>query len=337
MIRKALMTMRTSIRLISLIIFAIIIIISLFVIFYKPTYSVSINGEFIGYTKDKSSLQQKINEYMDNGDQSNENIAFAQVKVMPQYELCLLKKGVVTNDEEIYSAVIQESTTYYRYYAVLLDNEEKAYVGSFSEAEQIVEKLKEKNTNNIDKITIMEKYNTDIAQFANIDDIVTQLYEAKPVVVATKKSTTTSSAKTSTKTSSKGMSYQNMPINISLIRPISGTITSRFGSISRVRSGAHKGLDIAAPKGTKIAAAASGTVTCSSDQGSLGNLVIISHGNGVETYYGHCSKLYAKVGQYVEQGEIIAAVGSTGNSTGPHLHLEIRVNGVSYNPQNYVY
>ena len=68
-----------------------------------------------------------------------------------------------------------------------------------------------------------------------------------------------------------------------------------------------------------------------------GHQVVISHGNGIETYYGHCSKLYVEVGDKVSQGETIAAVGSTGNSTGPHLHLEIRVNGVAYNPQNYVY
>ena len=66
-------------------------------------------------------------------------------------------------------------------------------------------------------------------------------------------------------------------------------------------------------------------------------MIVVSHGNGVQTYYAHCSKLYASVGQSVAQGEIIAAVGSTGNSTGPHLHLEVRVNGVAYNPQNYVY
>ena len=66
-------------------------------------------------------------------------------------------------------------------------------------------------------------------------------------------------------------------------------------------------------------------------------MLVISHGNGIETYYGHCSKLYAKVGQTVSQGEVISAVGNTGNSTGPHLHIEIRVNGVAYNPQNYLY
>ena len=121
------------------------------------------------------------------------------------------------------------------------------------------------------------------------------------------------------------------------VKPVSGTITSRFGSISRVRSSAHTGLDIAAPYGTSIKAAASGTVTFSGTKGSYGKMIAISHGNGVQTYYGHCSKLYVSVGQKVSQGTVIAAVGSTGNSTGNHLHFEVRVSGIAYNPQNYVY
>ena len=72
-------------------------------------------------------------------------------------------------------------------------------------------------------------------------------------------------------------------------------------------------------------------------KGSYGYMVVISHNNEIETYYGHCSKLYVTAGQKVNQGDTIAAVGNTGNSTGPHLHLEIRVNGVAYNPQNYLY
>ena len=84
-------------------------------------------------------------------------------------------------------------------------------------------------------------------------------------------------------------------------------------------------------------AAATGTVTFSGYKGSYGNMIVISHGNGVQTYYGHCSKLYVSAGTTVSQGQTIAAVGSTGNSTSPHLHLEVRINGVAYNPQNYVY
>ena len=80
-----------------------------------------------------------------------------------------------------------------------------------------------------------------------------------------------------------------------------------------------------------------GKVTFSGYKGSYGNLIIVDCGNGVQIYYGHCSKLYAKVGDTVKAGDVIGAVGSTGNSTGNHLHFEIKVNGVSVNPQNYIY
>ena len=78
-------------------------------------------------------------------------------------------------------------------------------------------------------------------------------------------------------------------------------------------------------------------MTCAKKSGAYGNLVKIDHGQGIETWYGHCSKIYVKEGAKVEAGDIIAAVGSTGNSTGPHLHFEIRVDGNTVNPQNYVY
>ena len=119
--------------------------------------------------------------------------------------------------------------------------------------------------------------------------------------------------------------------------PVSGVITSRFGNWESIRSHSHTGIDIAAPYGTNIKAASKGTVKWSGYRGSYGNLVIIDCGNGVEMYYGHCSKLLVSEEQKVEAGDIIAKVGSTGNSTGNHLHFEIRVNGTRVNPQNYIY
>ena len=118
---------------------------------------------------------------------------------------------------------------------------------------------------------------------------------------------------------------------------MSGTITSRYGVSSRLRKSTHTGLDIAAKTGTPIKVVADGTVTSAKYSGAYGNLVKVDHGNGVETWYAHNSKMYVKAGQKVTAGDTIAAVGSTGNSTGPHLHLEIRVNGVHVNPQSYLY
>ena len=119
--------------------------------------------------------------------------------------------------------------------------------------------------------------------------------------------------------------------------PVNGYVSSRFGNVSRIRSGAHTGTDIACAFGTKIKAVADGTVVFAQYNGSYGNLIKIDHGNGVETWYAHCNKLYAKVGQKISSGDIIAEVGMTGNTTGPHLHLEIRLNGVAINPQKYLY
>lgn len=82
---------------------------------------------------------------------------------------------------------------------------------------------------------------------------------------------------------------------------------------------------------------ADGTVTCASYKGSYGNIVKIDHGNGFESWYAHTSKMYVSVGQQVKTGDVIAAVGSTGNSTGPHLHFEIRIDGKHVNPQKYLY
>ena len=335
MFKKVLVHARRGVKLIILFMIAIFLIIGVVAFLYKPTYSVYLNGQQIGYTTNKSELQHNINEYVDHGDGTNENVAFVQVDELPEYKLCLLKRNIVTNDEEIYNKVIEKGITYYRYYAILEEQQEKYYVSSFEEAENVVNTLKEKNSENIDKISILEKYETGMNDLVSVDEVVSKLYveKKKEVKVANTSSraaagyvntnTTTSSGKTS--------------LGISLIRPISGTITSRFGARSSIRSSAHTGLDISAPKGTPIKAAASGTVTFAGWKGSYGYMLVISHGNGVQTYYAHCNQLYASVGQTVSQGETIAAVGSTGNSTGPHLHLEVRINGVAYNPQNYVY
>ena len=117
-------------------------------------------------------------------------------------------------------------------------------------------------------------------------------------------------------------------------------VTSEFGNridpITGKRKG-HTGMDLAVPTGTPIRAALSGTVTVSKyNAGGYGYYVMIDHGNGLTTLYGHCSQLLARVGQTVQAGDIIALSGSTGRSTGPHLHFEVRVNGERTNPRAYL-
>jgi murein DD-endopeptidase MepM/ murein hydrolase activator NlpD len=117
--------------------------------------------------------------------------------------------------------------------------------------------------------------------------------------------------------------------------PLHGRLTSYYGrrNLGLGTSSFHRGLDIAAPSGSTIVAARSGTVTFAgwSDRG-YGNLVKIRHAGGAETWYAHASRVLVRVGESVSQGEPIAIVGSTGISTGPHLHLELHVQGVAIDP-----
>jgi murein DD-endopeptidase MepM/ murein hydrolase activator NlpD len=117
--------------------------------------------------------------------------------------------------------------------------------------------------------------------------------------------------------------------------PVHGPITSPFGM--RVdpitgRYALHSGIDIAADYGTPIQAAADGIVIFASWYGGYGNAIIIDHGSGLSTLYAHCSAMYVQLNQPVQRGQVIGAVGATGYATGPHLHFEIRVNGVPVNP-----
>ena len=116
-------------------------------------------------------------------------------------------------------------------------------------------------------------------------------------------------------------------------------ISSYFGYREQPLPGAstnHKGMDFAAPTGTPIYAAQSGTVTTARYSGNAGNMIVINHGDGLVTIYMHCHAMYVSAGQRVEKGQNIAAVGNTGNSTGPHLHFQVEVNGTPVNPLGYL-
>lgn len=121
--------------------------------------------------------------------------------------------------------------------------------------------------------------------------------------------------------------------------PTRGWMTSTFGMRNSPFSGQikmHEGIDIAARIGTPIYAAADGIVSQSRHEEGYGKLVVIDHGYGYKTYYAHTSKFYVKVGQRVKRGDLVAAVGNTGSSTGAHLHYEVRLNGVPLNPKKFL-
>ena len=126
MLKKVIIHARKSIKFTILLAISVFLIIGIVTYFFKPTYKVILGGELVGYTANKTQLQAKINDYIQNGD--GQSVAFVEVDKLPEYQLCLLKRGVVTNDDEIYEKIKTTGTSYYRYYAVSQNREEKAYV-----------------------------------------------------------------------------------------------------------------------------------------------------------------------------------------------------------------
>jgi murein DD-endopeptidase MepM/ murein hydrolase activator NlpD len=130
-----------------------------------------------------------------------------------------------------------------------------------------------------------------------------------------------------------GSTGSGAPSASGLIWPVSGPVVSGYG----MRWGRmHEGIDISASSGTPIVAAAGGTVIHAGWLGGYGNLVVVDHGSGLATAYAHASSILVSLGQQVSQGQTIALVGSTGNSSGPHLHFEVRVNGTAVDPLGYL-
>ena len=170
MFKKIIVFLRTWTKLITLLLVAIAIICFIVFFVYNPMYSVTLNGEFIGYTEDKRDMQDKIDEYQKSGD--SKTIAFVDIDTLPEYKLCLLQKGIVSNDDEIFDTVINTGVPYYKYYAILNGTEEKYYVQTYEEAEKVVSDLKDKNSMNKDEISYLLKYETEAKEFTGVDEAV---------------------------------------------------------------------------------------------------------------------------------------------------------------------
>ncbi len=189
-----------------------------------------------------------------------------------------------------------------------------------------------------------QKYEEQISELEQLDiEIAKMIKEAEEEaarIAAEAKAQAEAEAQAKAKT--RIMSYQTEAANYNggtLAWPGGGRITSNFGGRTNPingRSEFHTGIDIAAPTGTNIVAAEGGVVIFSGTMGGYGKAVLIDHGGGLSTFYAHNSKLLVQKGDVVSRGEVVAKAGSTGYSTGPHLHFEVKVNGSAVNPMNYL-
>jgi len=327
---------------------AFIVVTAVILIKYTPQYEVSINGEKIGYVESQSDIDKYIDEKV--AEEEGKNIAFVDLKSTPEFKLELVSRNIENNETVLKEEIAKQVSIEYTNYAISINGKNKTYVTTMDEAQKIVDELKEEYSEKYTKkLGILQVYSDN---YDEISSVTTK--KAKSVVSSelkkAKKADDIKVAKAKTNAQAKAAAAASKATKISkssnvngikfTVRPVSGTITSRFGyrsSPGGIGSTNHKGLDIAAPNGTLIYAAAAGTVEFSGNKGSLGKLVIINHGNGVKTYYAHCSSLKVSSGQKVDAGTNIAAVGKSGTATGYHLHFEVRVNGTSVNPQKYIY
>lgn len=315
---------------------------------YKPLYKVTLNGEVIGYVESKGKMQEKINDFANN---LEGNVTSIKIEAMPEYKLELVSnvKESETNEAEILAAVKENSEIKCRVYAIKLDGNVKASVNSREEANQLIETIKSETTEGValnfeveevEKIKAEADANVESIEVAkaNINqDVEVKIEEYKKEQEAAelkRKQEAARKAQQAAVSSRAGAPISSASSGRFLRPVVGGTISSPFGQRT---SGFHKGIDIAVPNGTPIYAADDGVVKFSGwNSTGFGNLVIIDHGDGFLTYYAHCSSLYVSAGQSVTKGQNICAVGLTGNTSGYHVHFEVRYNGTSVNPMNYL-
>ncbi len=299
------------------------IILVIILIKYKPMYEVKMSGQKIGYIENKNEFNKDIQENIKN--YKAKNVSDVELTSNPEYKLKLVNRTQKSTKRDALVAIQQETKIMYEYYDIYIDNKKIESVDTLEEAKNIKEEIKQKNDKDIKDIDIEIKENIT----ENVDEIKTNKMEIAKENIFKQLNIIEEEKKEEERKTINGIKLATLPLQ--------GKITSRYGQSSRLRKAEHTGLDIAATTGTPIKATAEGKIICAKYSGSYGNLVKIDHGNGVETWYGHASKILVKEGQQVKSGDIIANVGSTGNSTGPHLHFEIRINGKHINPQKCMY
>lgn len=307
---------KETIKYFNIILMATIVILLILLIKYKPMYEVTISGEKVGCINNKKTLGKEIINNIEN--YSGKNIEKVELTEQPEYEFKLVKRTQESQDREVLVAIQKELEITYKYYEISTKEDNSEKIESYDDALKISEEIKKLSNNEV-VLEINEKTTK------NIQELDLEATEVAKNNIIEKLEIDTEE----TISDVNGIKISSLPVN--------GTITSRYGERSSIRSSTHTGLDICAPAGTEIHAIAKGTVVEAKRNGAYGNLVKIDHGNGVETWYAHTSKMLVTEGQEIKAGELIALVGSTGNSTGPHLHLEIRINGEHINPQQYLY
>ncbi len=236
-------------------------------------------------------------------------------------------KDIVTHDQKVINEYVNAQTELEAAkQTIVTEREEQVSAKTLLESKQSdLKKLKSEKQATIDAL------NADIKALEREEKAAEAEYNA--IMAQVKKAQQSNSSKGSSANVTKGTGQFVWPAASSAAR-----VSSYFGKREKPNAAAtsnHRGIDIAAPSGTDVLAADAGTVIVAGFGRSYGNYIVIDHGNGYTTLYAHNSRLCVKVNQSVTRGQVIAKVGSTGNSTGPHIHFEIKKNDSLVNPMNF--
>lgn len=291
---------------------------------YKPVVKAYINGEYIGYFASEQQFDEVYNQLVTEKQNIDPNVK-TYLESEPTFETSYVKNTLLA-EQNVYTNLRAQVKTEYTIYNVTVDGEEKMTFSSKDDAEKYSEDLKtevskldiainEEKVDELGEITTVERAD------AILKDIVDR---NKPV--ETPKVTITYPVYVPT------IGATSVPATGSGVWP---TVERRINCHWMVYTG-HTGTDIGGAIGTAIYAYRSGTVTFSGWGNGYGKYVVINHGDGMTTYYAHCSELLVTAGEQVTEGQMIAKIGMTGYTTGPHLHFEIRYNGVPVNAYPYI-
>ena len=341
---------KRAVKLTSLFAVGLFVMASIIYIKYKPSYKVTLNGQIIGYVQDKEEMQKMIEELKNNPD---ENIAEIKFNSLPSYQLEFLSGDLPDDTDKVLAALQNNSTVTYRAYAILLNGKKKVTVASEAEAKEVINTLSKSDRKNakISEVCIEKnKAEEDIKSAKVAKTTLKKAVESskKTAKKSTKKTTkkTTSRSSSSRSSSKKTSSSSSVKSVGGYAFPVKGCSLSNIRNRSYPSYAGHTGIDInIGVKGKSVVAAKDGVVIISealrSSSGaykSYGEYIMIKHSNGTVTLYGHlkAGSRKVKVGQKVSKGQVIGTVGSTGNSSGTHLHFEVRVNGNPVNPYRYL-
>ena len=308
---------------------------------FKFVYMVEMGGVELGLVNDKDKFEKDIKDTLED---LEEPVVSAKLKENPKYSLRLVdKEDIDVDDNYVFAKVEEKIEKTYRYYNIKEDDKLLAKVSTTEEKDNLLKELEE--AKQVKDLKVEEEQTKEYyiisyeeaKQLAstNVDNIENEKKSKLEKEKIEKRNTNIvkNIRRGGTVSASSSSNASAMLGSLSFRRPLNS---------SRVSAGylgypGHRGIDFPSPQGTPVMAAESGTVTTVMySNKSYGNRVIIDHGNGISTLYGHNSTIGVSLGQKVSKGQTIAGVGSTGNSTGNHVHFEIRINGKPINPTSYV-